>query len=233
MAPFNSWLTPIDKSLIGQRFGRLTVIEKTNERKNKYIVYFCKCDCGNITKNDTYSLTSGHTKSCGCLRKNYIIHGMSGTKINKTYQNMKSRCYNPNSSKYYLYGGKGIKICELNKETGFINFYSWAMQNGYKEGLTIDRIDSDKDYEPSNCRWATYKEQNSHLKNNPFCGKIIEYNGEAHSLKKWSEIKNISYDALLCRYERNWDIKRMLETPTGQYIRSGKYKKGGKNADSN
>ena len=213
--------------LKGKKFGRLTPIERVLLKGKTERVWLCQCDCGNVTYLKTNLLTSGNTKSCGCLRGNYIRHGMSRTRINKTYMNMKSRCYNPNASKYYLYGGKGIKVCDewLDKENGFMNFYNWAMQNGYRDDLTIDRIDSDKDYEPTNCRWATYKEQNSHLKNSPFNCKLIEYNGESHSLSEWAKIKNISYKALLSRYERKWDIKRMLETPTGQYIRSEKYKK--------
>ena len=216
--------------LTGKKFGRLTPIKRVLLEGKNTKVWLCKCDCGNTTYLRTSSLTGHNTKSCGCLRGNYVRHGMSGTRINKIYRNMKSRCYNPNASKYYLYGGKGIKICDewLDKESGFINFYNWSIKNGYRDNLTIDRIDSDKNYEPSNCRWVTYKEQNSHLKNNPFYCKAIEYNGESHSLSEWAKIKNISYNALLCRYERKWDIKRMLETPTGKYVRSNKYRKENK-----
>lgn len=215
----------IIRDLTNQKFGRLTPLKRVLLEGKTQKVWLCKCDCGNTVYLKTNLLTSGNTKSCGCLRGTYVKHGMSGTRINKIYMNMKSRCYTPSASKYYLYGGKGIKVCDewLNKETGFISFYNWAMANGYRDDLTIDRIDSDKNYEPSNCRWATYKEQNSHLKNNPFNFEKIEYNGECHSLREWSKIKNISYTALLCRHERGWDVKRMLETPTGKYVRSGKY----------
>lgn len=151
-------------------------------------------------------------------------HGFSGTRIYKTWRNMKSRCYNPNASKYYLYGGKGIKVCEEWKND-FMSFYNWAMANGYKDDLTIDRIDSDKDYCPENCKWATVKEQNSHLKfvnkRNPFEKKMITYKNETHCLKDWAKKKNLKEKTLLARYERGWSVERMLETPTIKEIKRG------------
>lgn len=150
-------------------------------------------------------------------------HGLSKTKIYKTWQNMKSRCNNPKASKYYLYGGKGIKICEEWTEN-FISFYNWAMENGYKEGLTIDRIDANKNYCPENCRWATYKEQNSHLdtKSKDFFSEVlIEYNGEKLNLTDWANKIGINPKTLHARYERGWSIKRMLETPVIKEIKRG------------
>lgn len=151
-------------------------------------------------------------------------HGMSNTRLYRIWRNMKSRCHCPNASKYYLYGGKGIEVCQEWSES-FINFYQWAMQNGYKENLTIDRINSNKGYFPDNCKWATYKEQNSHLNyngNNPFNCVFIEYNGIKLNLKEWAEKIDINEKTIRARYERGWSIERMLETPIIKEIKRGK-----------
>lgn len=151
------------------------------------------------------------------------MHGLHKTRIYKTWQNMKSRCSNPKASKYYLYGGKGIKVCE-EWEHNFLNFYNWAMSNGYRDDLTIDRIDSDKNYCPENCRWATYKEQNSHLSGKAaeeFAEVLIEYKGEKLNLTQWAKKLGIKQKTLHSRYERGWSIERMLETPTIKEIKRG------------
>lgn len=151
----------------------------------------------------------------------HIKHGLYKTRLHKIWSNMKSRCNNPNASKYYLYGGKGIKVCEewIDKENGFINFYNWAMNNGYKDNLTIDRIDSDKNYCSKNCRWATYKEQNSHLKNRKI--ELYEYNGKKMNLSEWAKELNMQYKTLEARKRRKWSIERMLGTPTIKEIKRG------------
>lgn len=153
-------------------------------------------------------------------------HGMTGTRIYKMWHNMRSRCKNPNASKYYLYGGKGIKVCNEWKNS-FINFYNWATKNGYKDNLTIDRIDSNKNYEPNNCKFSTYEEQNSHLKSTI----LITFNNETHTIKDWSKITKISVNCLSARYLRDWSIKRMLTTKTINSIKrdkkTGKFLRGG------
>ena len=151
-------------------------------------------------------------------------HGKSNTRLYRIWRNMKSRCHCSTASKYYLYGGKGIDVYQEWSEN-FMNFYQWAIQNGYQENLTIDRIDSNKDYCPDNCRWATYKEQNSHLNyngNNPFNSVIIEYNGIKLSLTEWAEKIGVNPKTLRARYERGWSVQRMLETPTIKKLKRGK-----------
>lgn len=215
------------KDRIGQRNGKLTVIE-FYKKENNNIFWKCKCDCGKEIIVKSKLLKERGVKSCGCLYKetrytNNLKHGMYKTRIYKTWLNMKSRCNTPSASKYYLYGGKGIKVCEEWKND-FISFYNWAIDNGYRDDLTIDRINPDGNYEPNNCRWATYKEQNSHLSGDTpkqFAPVFIEYKGQKLNLKDWAKEININYKTLLARYERGWSIERMLETPTIKKIKRG------------
>lgn len=149
------------KDRTGQRFGRLYVIEDTGKRdNNRCIIYKCKCDCGNYTEVPIYRLRTGHTRSCGCLVKtNGLKHGHSPNGKKSTsyisWYSMKQRCLNPNNRYYKYYGGRGITICE--RWMKFENFLE-DMGERPKE-LSLDRIDNDGNYEPSNCKWSTRKEQ--------------------------------------------------------------------------
>lgn len=138
-----------------------------------------------------------------------IKHGMSDTKLYKTWHNMRSRCDNPKATKYHLYGGKGITVCKEWDES-FEAFYDWSMKNGYKEGLTIDRIDGDGNYEPNNCRWTTYKEQ----ANNTAQNNVITYKGITMNAVQWAEKLNMNYNTFTERLRRGWSIERAITTPT-------------------
>ena len=185
------------KDLTGQRFGKLTVLKMSDEyrispkyQKRQYL-WICKCDCGNITTVTSHSLRSGHTTSCGCnIIEAATKHGKYGTRIYNIYLKMCARCRNSNVHEYENYGGKGIKVCdEWSGENGFINFYNWAIANGYNDKLTIDRIDPNKDYCPKNCRWTDYTAQANNRKSNIY----MEYNGETHTLAEWAIITGIPY----------------------------------------
>lgn len=177
--------------LAGQKFGRLTVLEFAYV-KNRNSYWKCICDCGNIYTVEGQHLKNGHTKSCGCIR-----HGKSNTRLHKIWTGMKDRCYNKNCKDYSRYGGRGILICD-EWRNDFMKFYTWAIANGYSDELSIDRIDVDGNYEPSNCRWATLAKQNRNMRTNI----KIEYQEKKMCLAEASRLSGISQYTLYGRYKR-------------------------------
>lgn len=182
----------------GDKFNRLTVIERSHSNKRGEVVWKCQCDCGKITYVPSYALVHGDTKSCGCLvldriREVCVKHGYTKTKLQYAHSNMMTRCYNPKYKYFHAYGGRGIKVCnEWQGEDGTTNFISWALANGYDESLTLDRIDVDGDYSPSNCRWVTMKQQQNNRTNNA----RYEYNGEVKTMAEWAESLGVKYERL-------------------------------------
>lgn len=145
--------------LTGKSFGRLVVIGP-HKLVNGYLRWKCACECGAEKWIDTYNLTSGHTKSCGCFQREMAskknkTHGGTGSRLHNVWRTILQRCNNPNVKTYQYYGGKGVTLCKEWED--FASFRNWSVHNGYKKGLTIDRIDSAGDYEPSNCRWVSLR----------------------------------------------------------------------------
>lgn len=200
--------------LTGQRFGRLIALKCIGKNKFRYRLWECECDCGNIAIVTSYNLMHSRTISCGCYRientkKQSTKHNLRHTDLYVLFGGMKHRCYDKNAVNYKNYGGRGITICNewLNN---FKAFYDWSMLNGYKKGLTIDRIDNNGNYEPSNCRWVTREVQN----NNKRTCNYLTYNGETHTIKEWSVIKGLDYRCLQQRITvLKWDIEKALNKP--------------------
>lgn len=196
--------------LAGKKFGRLTVIKRIYNNKNA-TYWLCKCECGKEKIIRGTSLTSNNTKSCGCLLRDKakltknIKHGKSNTRIYKIYCGIKKRCYCKTAKNYYLYGARNIKMCEKWLES-FENFYNWAVNNGYQDNLTIDRIDTNGNYCPENCRWVDMKTQANNTRRNHY----IEYNGIKHSIAEWSRILEINYGTLKSRIKYGWSLERIF-----------------------
>lgn len=198
---------------IGQKFGRLTVIRYDHSNEYNVRYFLCRCDCGNEKIVQRSALMSGATKSCGCLsrelshqRKTNFKHGFSHKeRLYDTWENMKRRCYNPKNIRYALYGGRGITVCDEWKND-YVAFRSWALENGYADNLTIDRIDNDKGYSPENCRWATSNEQENNMSRN----HLLSYHGETHTLSEWANILGITYSTISHRVSRGWSMERIV-----------------------
>jgi len=189
------------------RFGRLIPISIVGRDKWKNIIWKCKCDCGNFVERPITLLKKGHTKSCGCLRKEKFHkliykHGLRRTKIYRVWASMIQRCNNLKGTGYKNYGGRGIKIYE--KWTNF-KFFFKDMGEGYKENLEIDRINNNGNYEPNNCRWITKKEN----LNNKRTNHLIKYKNKTKNLKQWSEELGIKYTTLQSRIiTYGWKVER-------------------------
>lgn len=182
--------------ITGMKSGKLTAVEKigydTDKDGKRFALWKCECECGGIGIFNQHKIVSKSVKSCGCMRnrEHYrsIQHGMSQTRIYRTYCGMKARCDNPNDQHYKDYGGRGIKICNYWRGImGFTHFYEWAMKNGYRDDLTIDRIDVNGDYEPNNCRWATNEQQQTNKRDNVW--HIVD--GQRMLMKEISKKYNI------------------------------------------
>lgn len=202
------------KDLTNQKFGKLVCKKDVGRTKNGNVLWKCKCECGNYTVVDSGSLKTGNTKSCGCMRNKRLEnfgelqkkHGMYDTKIYKVWSAMKQRCLNKNDKAYKNYGERGISVCK--EWLDFEPFYEWAVNNGYKKGLTLERIDNNGNYCPKNCTWIPKGKQSSNTRN---CIELT-YKGKTKIMKEWAEELDIPYHVLQHRIYRGWSTKRALST---------------------
>lgn len=204
------------RNLTGKRFGRLIALEIVGSRNGRRR-WLCKCDCGNTTEVTTYSLTSGETKSCGCLKKSAVkprprTKRYDHRELYTIWQGMKQRCNDPNYHSFSQYGGRGIKLCD-EWNNSFDSFAVWADSHGYRRGLTIDRVDVDGSYCPENCRFATPKEQANNRRNTAY----ITYNGETKPLAIWCDELGVRLSPVRKRLQYGWSIERAFETPIRHY----------------
>lgn len=187
------------KDIRGQIFGKLTVTNNEPIRIKGQTYWKCRCICGNEKYIFVGNLRSGTTISCGCLleeaRKN---RKKQSKRLIHIFSNMKRRCYNAKDLHYKYYGARGIGICSewLNNSKAF---YSWAIENGYSDNLTIDRINVNGDYKPSNCRWVTMKVQQNNRTNN----RKITLKGETKTASQWAEEYGITHEGFMWRYRHN------------------------------
>ncbi|HEX3016407.1 MAG TPA: hypothetical protein VHP31_00940 [Caproicibacter sp.] len=202
------------KNLLGKTFGRLTVISRASNDKRGKARWLCKCKCGGRKIILADSLISGRTKSCGCYRKetapknNPAKHGMSRTRLWTIWCGMKSRCNYRQNIAFANYGGRGIKVCdEWAKD--FSRFMDWALQNGYADNLTIDRINCDGNYEPSNCKWSTYEEQENNRRDTVY----LTIHGQKLPVSEWAQRAGISAATLRWRLANGWPESEMLLQP--------------------
>lgn len=195
--------------LAGTRFGRLVVVRPAGRSTTRNAALFeCRCDCGSVTIVLKTELTRGHTHSCGCLRLTEITtHGMTKTPEYAIWRAMRARTTNPERKGFKHYGGRGITVCE--RWQTFENFYAdMGMRPSSKHSL--DRVDNEKGYEPSNVRWATHKEQHRNTRANVW----ITYDGRTMLIADWAEEKGMKRNSLDSRINRlKWPIEKALNTP--------------------
>ena len=207
--------------LTGMVFGKLTAIEPVKKVKNGDMLWRCKCDCGNESLVQSGNLKSGHTKSCGCYRvdwckENCTKHGLEHSRLYKIWFNMNLRCLDETNTNYHRYGGRCISVCDEWKEN-LQAFVDWAMANGYRDDLTLDRIDNDGNYEPSNCRWVSMREQANNRRSNV----AITFNGKTKTMKQWANDVGIPYKVVWQRIQKlGWSAERALTEPV-----KGRWKK--------
>lgn len=198
-----------ETNISGQRFGRLVAIKRDTERDctlHKTNYWLCQCDCGNVVSIRKYDLQH-HTRSCGCekgklIRETKEKHGWSRKPLYYVWKSMKARCSNKNLPSYKNYGGRGITVCEEWADD-FELFKEWAFSSGYKEGLSIDRIDNNGNYEPKNCKWSDAVEQ----QNNRRSVVNVTYNGVTQSIAKWAREIGVSEATIRNRLKRGLSIE--------------------------
>lgn len=210
---------------VGSKYGRLTMIGPafciTRRDTNGLVLgtrwlVVAECECGVVTVQRTDGLQSGHSKSCGCFKREVdraknsaFTHGHTcGKKSSRLYNSwrgMLARCYDPKHNRFDCYGARGIVVCDAWRHD-FQEFARWAYSNGYVEGLTIERREVNESYSPGNCRWATLREQASNKRNTVY----VIYKGERITVKALSQECGIQYDTLKYRIRRGWPIEQAV-----------------------
>lgn len=205
----------IKNDLTGMTFGELTVLLLSFDEPGKKKKWLCRCSCGNECVVSGSNLVSGHTKRCSACgykvtAQKVTTHGHTGTKLYQTWNTMKNRCNNPNVKSYSDYGARGIRVCDEWDNSA--RFIEWALKSGYKEGMEIDRIDTDGDYCPENCRWVSRLENANNKRNN----KFITHDGMTKTLAEWSRYYDVNYKSLSRNILKGYSLIEAVER-----IRSG------------
>ena len=203
-------------NLIGNRYGRLLVLARAENSKANKARWLCRCDCGIEKVIFATALVGGLSKSCGCLNnevrgKASVTHGLRKHPLYPVWNDMKCRCRNKTHHAYKFYGARGVTVCD-EWRTSFKAFYTWAMANGYKSGLEIDRRDNSLGYSPSNCRWTTRAEQ---ARNRNVC-VLKTINGVTKTVGEWADVHGLKQSTVHGRLKRGWSIQESLNTPAGE-----------------
>lgn len=200
--------------LIGQKFGRLKVIEYVNDEQGEgqsKTFWKCECECGNIAERvEASNLKTGNTTSCGCVQdENRTKHGLSDTRVYRIWKNMIQRCENANHNNYGHYGERGISVCDEWHD--FESFYA-DMGEPPSDKHELDRQDVNGDYCKENCKWVTRKEQMRNTRNTIY----LEYKGEKRPMAEWAELLGMNYDTLQGRiFDSGWSVEKAFEEPVG------------------
>lgn len=219
---------PYFQDLTGKRFGRWTVIERASNGNHGQTRWLCKCDCGTIKPVQSQHLREGRSVSCGCYRPvataewnktHKLTHGgakhTNRERLYKVWLNIHRRCECEYGTGYDNYGARGISVCpEWSGDNGYANFRDWALKNGYdpkalKGQCTIDRIDVNGNYAPSNCRWVNSKVQGNNKRSN----HRITIDGETHTISEWADIVGIDQRSISSRIYNGWDEERAVLQP--------------------
>lgn len=209
-------LQPDALDLSGQRFGMLKVTRPVYVNRRAH--WLCRCDCGADTVTQSCSLTDGRTKSCGCAQGGQHRHRDYGSRTYRSWHSMHQRCTNPKAPGYNHYGGRGITVCERWRD--YANFLADMGQR--PPGMTLDRIDSNGNYEPENCRWSTTKEQTRNRRNN----RLLTYGGRTMPAVCWAEEVGITKNAMYSRLRYMSDEEAITLKPVKGANQWTKLRKG-------
>lgn len=205
----------------GTRYGKLTVVD-TGRTVNKVKMSLCQCDCGTFTVVSNAHLISGHTTNCGCSHfeeneeKKKQRESNYRHPIYQAWRSMRERCYSPNAQQYHNYGARGIIVCEAWRKS-FKAFQQWALNNGWKKGFSLDRVNNDGNYEPTNCRWTDNVTQGRNRRTNV----LLTYKGETKTVADWAEVTGLYYTTILERIRKGWSPEDVIEKPKRAYNRGG------------
>lgn len=207
--------------IAGEQFGRWTALRYVGGRR-----WLCRCECGAEKEIDSGSLRAGRSQGCikchtgqGTRR----THGGRGSRLYTIWRGMIDRCENPNSEAFDRYGARGISVCP-EWRADFAAFREWALANGYADALTIDRMDNDRGYEPGNCRWATYAEQNRNYGRN----RPVEFRGRTVLICDLAAEVGLPQDVLKNRILRyGWDVEKAVSTPVQHRVKREPWKDAG------
>lgn len=204
----------------GNKFGRLTAL-KVDHSDGHSNFWLCKCECGNLIVVRLQHLRQGMTKSCGCLQREICktrgekskigertrTHGLSNHPLHNVWNGMKTRCYNRNHKYFHRYGGRGISVCDAWRDN-FLDFYNWCVDHGYKNGMTVDRIDNDGDYKPSNCRLVDYVEQANNRSNTIY----VIHNGKSYTISDICKLTGLKRRTVYERIKKGLPFEEITNT---------------------